>query len=198
MSNTAQLPLISSGEILRPSSRFPVTLQDGTTPGLEGYFFLSDEDAVRFKAENHPDVMGKVELPLELPMQGAFRLEDSSSSDRPAGAFRIVLEDREVAPASDEQCRVMPYVLFNGIVSLALRVVETEEDADLFSHDSFWLNVMEPGTDQPFSGVTDAYLQVILNPSDRPAEEVVERYLVLKKRAGNVLQRLFNEHIAAA
>lgn len=189
--------MISAEEILRPSSRFPVTLQDETTPGLRGYFFLSDEDAVRFKAANSPDVIGKVELPLELPMQGAFRLKDPNSSDRPDEDFRIVLADREVAPAHDEQCSVMPYVLFNDIVSLALRVVEVE-DIDLFSHDSFWLNVMEPGMHQPFSDVTDAYLQVILNPSDRPADEVVKRYLVLKKRAGGVLQRLLNNHIAAA
>lgn len=189
--------MIPAGEILRPSSRFPVSLQDETTPGLDGYFFASDEDAVRFKATEHPNMMGKVELPLELSMQGAFRLEDPSSRDRPADDFRIVLPDREVAPSPDEQCSVMPYVLFNGIVSLALRVVEPE-DSDMFSHDSFWLNVLEPGMSQPFSGVTDAYMQVILNKSERPAEEVVERYLALKEKAGNVLHRLFNTHIATS
>lgn len=112
MSNPTQLPMIPAGEILRRSSRFPVTLQDETTPGLNGYFFSSDEDAVRFKAAEHPGMMGKVELPLELAMQGAFRLEDPSSSDR-------------------------------------------------------------------------------------LAEEVVERYLALKEKAGNVLHRLFNTRIAA-
>jgi len=195
MPNTAQLPILPAREILRPSSRFPVTLQDETTPGFDGYYFSSDEEAVRFKAANHSNMMGKVELPLELPMQGAFRLEDPTSTDRPAESFRIVLADREVAPVHDEQCSVMPYVLFNGIVSLALRVVESE-DVDLFSSDSFWLNVMEPGMRQPFSGVTDAFLQVILNGSERSAEEVVERYLTLKEKTGSILQRLFNERIA--
>lgn len=189
--------MITVGEILQPSSRFPVTLKDETTPGLDGYFFTSDEDAVRFKAAERPNMIGKVELPLELSMQGAFRLDDPSSFDRPADNFRIVLPDREVAPSPDEQCSVMPYVLYNGIVSLALQVVEPE-DSDMFSHDSFWLNISEPGMSQPFSGVTDAYLQVILNRSERPAEEVVERYLALKERAGNVLCRLFNTRIATS
>jgi len=187
--------MIPAGEILRPSSRFPVTLQDETTLVLDGYFFASDEDAVRFKAAEHPNMMGKVELPLELSMQAAFKLEDPSSFDRPADDFRIVLPDREIAPSPDEQCTVMPYVLYNGIVSLALRVTKPE-DSDIFSHNSFWLNVLEPGMSQPFSGVTDAYLQVILNASERPTEEVVERYLALKEKAGNVLHRLFNTHIA--
>ena len=195
MSNTLGLPMIPTGEILQPSSRFPVTLQDETTPPPTGYFFSTDEKAVRFKAVEHPNMIGKVELPLELSMQGVFRLENPSSFDRPADDFRIVLPDREVAPSPDEQCTVMPYILYNGIVSLALRVVELE-DSDMFNHDSFWLNILEPGMSQPFSGVTDAYLQVILNRSDRPAEEVVERYLALKEKAGNVLQRLFNTHIA--
>lgn len=197
MSNATQLPIIPAAEILRSSTRFPVSLQDETTPGLKGYFFSSDEDAVSFKAAEHPNMMGKVELPLELSMQGAFRLDDPDSFDRPAEDFRIVLEDREVAPDSNEQCTVMPYVLFNGIVSMALRVVGPE-DSDMFRHDSFWLNVLEPGMNQPFSGVSDAYLQVILNRSERPADEVVERYLALKEKAGIVLQRIVNENITAA
>ena len=191
MPDTPQLRVISAAEILQPSSRFPVSLQDESMPSFDGLFFESDEAAVRFKATDRPDMMGKIEVPLELPMHAAFRPEDPETTNRRAGDFRIVLADREVAPDKDEACTVMPYVLFNGITSLALRVIEPG-DEDLFQHDSFWLNVFEPGTSQPFSGVTDNILQVILKPGNREADQVVDRYLALKQKTGRILQRIMN------
>lgn len=191
MPDIPELRVITATEILQPSSRFDVTLWDESMPSFHGLFFTDDEAAVRFKATNRPDMMGKIEVPLELPMQAAFRPEDPETTDRKAGDFRIVLADREVAPDKDEACTVMPYALFNGIVSLDLRVVEPG-DEDLFQHDSFWLNVFEPGMSQPFSGVTDSILQVILKPSNREVDQVVDRYLALKQKAGRILQRIIN------
>jgi hypothetical protein len=192
MSNPAELQFIPAGEILRPSSRFPAVLQDSDMPPFDGIFFENDLEAVDFKAASRPTTFGKVELPLELPMYGAFKLKDPDSGDRPDTDFRIVLADkREAAPAHDRECAVMPYVLFNGIISVALRVLEPEDES-LFMPDSFWLNIFEPGMSQPFSGVTDSILQVILKPSERPAPEVVERYTVLKEKAGRILERIIN------
>lgn len=192
MSDTRELRIIPAAEILQPSSRFPVTLQDESMPLLDGLIFENDEDAVRFKATERPDIMGKIEIPLELPMHAAFRPQDPETRDRSADVFRIVLADREVAPDKDEACAVMPYLLFNGITSLALKVTKPE-DEDLFQHDSFWLNVFEPGISQPFSGVTDNILQVILlKSSTREADQVVDRYLELKQKAGRILQRIIN------
>jgi hypothetical protein len=59
----------------------------------------------------------------------------------------------------------MPYIT-KGIALLALRIIETE-NADIFSHNSFWLNVMDQSIRQPFRGVSDAYLQFNLE-SKRP------------------------------
>lgn len=191
MSDTPELRVISAAEILQPSSRFPITLWDESMPSFDGLFFEDDETAVRFKATDRPDMMGKVEVPLELPMHAAFRPEDSETTNRRASDFRIVLADREVTPDKDEACTVMPYVLFNGITSLALRVIGLG-DEDLFHHDSFWLNVFEPGTSQPFSGVTDSILQVILKPNNGEPDQVVDRYLTLKQKAGHILQRILN------
>lgn len=192
MNSPEELRNIPVAEIVQQSSRYlPVLQVSGSPHPLDGMCFENDIDAVRYKAIAHPDVLGKIEIPLELPMHAAFRLENPDSGDRPSEDFRIVLEGREVAPENDEACSVMPYVLFNGIGSLILRVVE-DEDTDSFDYDAFWLNVLEPGMSQPFTGVTDAYLQICLRATEKPPVEVIARYVKLKSKAGNALHRIIN------
>jgi hypothetical protein len=94
-------------------------------------------------------------------------------------------------PNKDEGCSVMPYFLFNGMMSLALRFIEPE-DEDLLQYDTFLLNVFEPDIEQPFSGVTDSMLQIIINSSKREADHVVDRYFVLKQKVLRILHRIIN------
>ncbi|HET7673548.1 MAG TPA: hypothetical protein VFK11_03495 [Candidatus Saccharimonadales bacterium] len=222
------LEVISAAEILELSPRNKVVLQDEKLPVFDGFFFSNDEDAVEFKAEERPAMMGKLDIPLALTMHGEFREgsgettaemfkrlgidielpqpsenesgpEGTGSSNRSNQDFRIVMPDREVNPSQNRECQVMPYVLFNGVTSLMLRVerLDAEGDNELFRHDSFWLNVYDEGAYHPISKVADATLQVILNPSDAGPEKTLERYLALKEDAGQILQRIINAPVVA-
>jgi hypothetical protein len=93
----------------------------------------------------------------------------------------------------------MPYMLFNGVTSILLRVELVEEgDNELFMHDSFHLNIYDKGASHPVNGVSDATLQVILLPSDpSDADRVIERYEALKEEAGQIIEGIINPPVAA-
>lgn len=240
----SDLRVISAAELLELSPRHPVTLQDGTMDVFDGIPFDTDEAAVAFRATQQSETMGKLDIPLALPMHGEFRDppedrpsileklgieielpaaepkaepkkerirdriasrfgrkdEGPKSSNRYHEDFRIVLSDREVNPSQNEHCQVMPYLLFNGVTSVMLRVerVEEEGDMELFMHDSFHLNIYDRGASHPISKVSDATLQVILLPSDpSDADKVIERYAALKEEAGQIIEGIINNSIAA-
>lgn len=221
MSKNPNLPLIAAEDILTLSPRYPVTYQDDElikVNPLNGFGFESDLTAVAYKALRAPGIHGRIDIPLDMAMTAAFRSPDTEPESKkepddksdsevilptPAGNdlsaenFRIVLKDREVAPDRHRGCAVMPYVLYNGIVSVALTGAGIDGAEEGFSHDAFWLNVYEEGVAQPFSGVTDPNLQINLDPTDRPPEEVIARYMLLKERAGKILEEIFNTTIAA-
>lgn len=208
------LSIITAGDILAPSPRYPIGYQDDDLTKIDplnGLTFADDLTAIAYKALVAPDTCGKLDIPLNMPMTAAFRSQNTESAaggDDQIGSieiegnnlsaenFRIVLGDREVAPDRHTGCAVMPYVLFNGIVSVALTGAGYDEEAG-FRHDAFWLNVYEQDVAQPFSGVTDPNLQVHLTPSNRPPEEVIAKYAFLKERAGKILEEIFNTTIAA-
>lgn len=221
--------VISAAEILELSPRHPVTLQDGDMDVFEGIPFSDDEIAVRVKATERSGLMGKFDIPLSMPMHGEFRdgsgettaemfkrlgidielpqsaegksrPEGTASTNRSNQDFRIVLPDREVNPSQNRECQVMPYMLFNGVTSVMLRVERVKEEGDMefFMHDSFHLNIYDKGAYHPVNGVSDATLQVVINPSDpNDADKVVERYLALKEDAGQILQRIINAPVVA-
>jgi hypothetical protein len=221
------LRVIPAAELLELSPRHPVTLQDGTMDVFEGIPFATDEAAVAFRATQQSETMGKLDIPLALPMHGEFRdppadrpsiweklgidppvlssgdgepaLDGTGSDNRSNEDFRIVLPDREVTPTDNERCQVMPYMLFNGVTSILLRVELVEEgDNELFMHDSFHLNIYDKGASHPVNGVSDATLQVILLPSDpSDADRVIERYEALKEEAGQIIEGIINPPVAA-
>ena len=149
-----------------------------------------------FKAAERAGLSGKIDIPLALIMRGEYRLDDPASANRPMDSFRIVMEDRELAPRNHRGIRaVMPYVLYNGITSLILDVKE-EGDESVFPHDSFWLNVHEPDAPHPINDSLDATLQVFINPNSVSPDELLPRYKALKEEVATILEGVVNTPLA--
>lgn len=187
--------LIPLDEVLQVSSTRCVELQDENHEPLDGLYFSDDQAAVRYlwSAANsdNPVPLTKIDIPLELPMSGAFRLEDPETSDRPSKDFRIVMPDRVVAPDNDESCTVMPYYLHNGITTLNLDLAKSG-NRHITSLLKFHLNIHEPDMPHPISKSTEPILQVIVYPELATSDNVFDKYEAHKREAGRIIQRIVN------
>lgn len=214
---------IPATEILEISAQRPVTVQGEGMDVFDGVPFSSDEAAVRFTGEERQGMHSKIDIPLGLAMEGAFRTVDPAAARSrlglspevealiqsvgtavadPPKEFRLVLPDREIVPRNIRGIRaVMPYVLHYGMTSLVLDVseegVKKESDEHAFGDDPLWLNVLEPDAPQAIQAhMPTVNLQLFINANELPADELLARYLALRTEAGEILERVVNSPLA--
>lgn len=191
---------ITLEEVFEVSPHYKVTVQDNTQRGFEGTLFESDQEAVSFLANAHPQVSyGKIHIPLALPMLGLYELDDPDSKNRLSKDFRLFLPDRVLAPGADEDCLISPYLVHNALISIELNANDEADDSPFMPVTyarPFSLNIPEPGFKVPQDAET-VYpaLVSILRPNGMPQDELLERYNTVKQQAGAIIQRVVNNPI---
>lgn len=178
--------------ILEPSGNTP-TFVTFTDP-IGQVQFETDTAALQFLASQFPHKPATLETPLAVPMLGTYRPQDGSrattqSGDRPAQDFRILMTDREILAGAyaDRDYTVLPYMLLNGITSLALNV---GEQAQSLEARDVWLNIVD--AEHPPTKRVDAMLQIMLWGEGLPADALIEQHEARKAEVGRILERIVN------
>lgn len=189
--------------ILERSRDYSVVVQDSTHEPFDGSFFASEEDALVSIADNYPRAtLAKMHVPLAAMMLGRYDLADPESSSRPNRDFRIVTTDRVLAPEQDLECAVIPYLLHYGLTSIEIKADDGQGNTPFVAATAerpFTLGILEPGTsplERPEVKTVFPATQVVIRPEGMSADELVTRYTALRRAAGRVLERVFNDPVA--
>ena len=183
MSDSLGARYITAEEIFRVPPTEKVVLVGGD--GIQQYDFSTDEETIRFAAQNS-QIGWAMNMPIGVSMKATYESGDPSQD------LILELNDRNVrVPRS--LYTAMKGELFSPLTTLVLDPRDIDDNVFI---GGFWLNVLNSDTNRPQfkhpTRVSNPFLQTALREHGLRADEVVERYSVLKQKAGKILEYILN------